>query len=130
MTGIPAKPQPSLSTLALQGHDVFAFAVRKLAKVVGDLCTKLGTSPEALDRVFAHQANSRIIEATARRMKLPLEKFYLNLETTANTSAASIPIALDQAIRAGELTDGMKIVLVGFGSGLTWAGTYAVWPNF
>lgn len=129
-TGIPVKPQPQLSTLSLQGHDVFAFAVRKLANVVGDLCARLGTRPECLDRVFAHQANRRIIEATARRMKLPLEKFWLNLETTANTSAASIPISLDQAVRGGQLRTGMKIALVGFGSGLTWAGTYAEWPNF
>ena len=129
-TGIPAPPPPIVPKLTLQGHDVFAFAVRKLAKVVGDLCERLGTTPESLDRVFAHQANSRIIEATARRMKLPIEKFWLNLETTANTSAASIPISIDQAVRTGELRDGMKIVLVGFGSGLTYGGTYAEWPNF
>jgi 3-oxoacyl-[acyl-carrier-protein] synthase-3 len=129
VTGIPLKPQPFLPQLTLQGHDVFAFAVRKLSKVVGDLCEKLGTTPDALDRVFAHQANGRIIEATARRMKLPLEKFWLNLETTANTSAASVPISLDQAVRAGKLTDGMKIVMVGFGAGLTYGGTYCVWPE-
>lgn len=129
VTGIPLKPEPQLSQLTLQGHDVFAFAVRKLSKVVGDLCEKLGTTPGALDRVFAHQANGRIIEATARRMKLPLEKFWLNLETTANTSAASVPISLDQAVRAGELKDGMKIVMVGFGAGLTYGGTYCVWPE-
>ena len=104
--------------------------MRKLAKVVDDLCGRLGIAPESLDRVFAHQANSRIIEATARRMKLPLEKFWLNLETTANTSAASIPISIDQAVRSGKLVDGMKIALVGFGAGLTYAGTYAEWPNF
>lgn len=128
-TGLPIKGMPFLPELTLQGHDVFAFAVRKLSLVVGDLCDRLGTSPGELDRVFAHQANRRIIEATARRMKLPLEKFWLNLETTANTSAASIPISLDQAVRAGELKDGMKMVLVGFGSGLTYAGTYMCWPE-
>ena len=114
--------------LELQGHDVFAFAVRSLAKVTNQLCDKLGTTPDRLDRVFAHQANGRIIEAVARRMKLPLEKFYLNLETTGNTSAASIPLALDEAVRKGELTDGMKLVLCGFGAGLTYAGTYMQWP--
>ena len=128
-TGIPAKPQPMVPELSLMGHDVFAFAVKTLSKVARDLCDTLGTSPEELDRVFAHQANGRIIEATARRMKLPLSKFWLNLETTANTSAASIPISLDQAVRAGELKEGMKIVMVGFGAGLTYAGTYCRWPN-
>jgi 3-oxoacyl-[acyl-carrier-protein] synthase-3 len=128
-TGIPSKPQPSLPSLTLMGHDVFVFAVKTLSRVASDLCAQAGLATEALDRVFAHQANGRIIEATARRMKLPLSKFWLNLETTANTSAASIPISLDQAVRAGELSDGMKIVMVGFGAGLTYGGTYCVWPN-
>jgi len=114
--------------LVLQGHDVFAFAVRSLAKVTNQLCDMLGTTPDKLDRVFAHQANGRIIEAVARRMKLSIEKFYLNLETTGNTSAASIPIALSEAVRKGELKDGMNIVLCGFGAGLTYAGTYMRWP--
>ena len=114
--------------LVLQGHDVFAFAVRSLAKVTNQLCDMLGTTPDKLDRVFAHQANGRIIEAVARRMKLPLEKFYLNLVTTGNTSAASIPISLAEATRKGELKDGMNIVLCGFGAGLTYAGTYMRWP--
>jgi len=114
--------------LVLQGHDVFAFAVRSLAKVTNQLCEMLGTTPDKLDRVFAHQANGRIIEAVARRMKLPLDKFYLNLVSTGNTSAASIPIALAEAVRKGELKDGMNIVLCGFGAGLTYAGTYMRWP--
>ena len=128
-TGIPAVPEARLPKLTLMGHDVFAFAVRTLSKVSEDLCARNGTTPDRLDRVFAHQANGRIIEAVARRMKLPLEKFWLNLETTANTSAASIPISLDQAVRAGALKDGMKIVLVGFGSGLSFGGVYMTWPE-
>lgn len=128
--GVPMQPETVVPpVMTLMGHDVFTFAVKTLSKVARDLCDLLGTSPEELDRVFAHQANSRIIEATARRMKLPLSKFWLNLETTANTSAASVPISLDQAVRAGELKDGMKIVMVGFGAGLTYAGTYCTWPN-
>lgn len=128
-TGIPFVPEARLPKLTLMGHDVFAFAVRILSKISEDLCAHYGTTPDRLDRVFAHQANGRIIEAVARRMKLPLEKFWLNLETTANTSAASIPISLDQAVRAGELKEGMKIVMVGFGSGLSYGGTYCTWPE-
>lgn len=127
--GVPGKSVPRIPELTLKGHDVFAFAVRTLAKVSSELCEKLGTTPGEIDRVFAHQANGRIIEAVARRMKLPLSKFWLNLETTANTSAASIPISLDQAVRAGELREGMKILMVGFGAGLTYAGTYCTWPE-
>ena len=128
-TGIPFKPEPRLPILSLQGHEVFAFAVRTLSKVAEDLCAMRNLTTEDLDRVFAHQANGRIIEAVARRMKLPLEKFWLNLGDTANTSAASIPISLDQAVRAGELRDGMRIVMVGFGSGLSYGGIYSVWPQ-
>lgn len=130
MTGLPGPAVPSIPRLMLQGHEVFAFAVRKLAKVVEALCERQSITPDALDRVYAHQANRRIIEATARRMKIPLDRFWINLETTANTSSASIPIALDESVRSGELRNGMKIVLAGFGSGLTWGGTYSVWPDF
>lgn len=128
-TGIPSAPQAKLPVLSLQGHEVFAFAVRILAKVANDLCALKGETPADVDRVFAHQANGRIIEAVARRMKLPLEKFFLNLETTANTSAASIPISLDQAVRSGELVDGMKILMIGFGAGLTYGGIRTKWPE-
>ena len=129
MTGIPVAPQPFLPKLSLMGHEVCAFAVRTMSRVTEELCASLGSEPASLDRVFAHQANGRIIEACARRMKLPLEKFWLNLQETANTSAASIPISLDQAVRAGELKDGMKIVLVGFGAGLSYGGIHMTWPN-
>lgn len=128
-TGIPEAPHPSLPQLSLMGHEVFAFAVRTMSRVTEDLCAIFGREPSSLDRVFAHQANGRIIEACARRMKLPLEKFWLNLHETANTSAASIPISLDQAVRAGELRDGMDIVLVGFGAGLSYGGTFMKWPE-
>lgn len=129
LTGIPVAPQPIVPKLRLAGHEVFAFAVRTMSKVTEDLCAHFGHEASSLDRVFAHQANGRIIEAVARRMKLPLENFWLNLKTTANTSAASIPISLDQAVRTHRLRDGMKIVMVGFGSGLSYGGIYTVWPK-
>jgi len=128
-TGVPLRPNPTPPEFSLMGREVFAFAVKTLAKLTEDLCRHYGHEPAGLDKVFAHQANGRIIEAVARRMMLPIEKFWLNIETTANTSAASIPIALDQAIRGGALRDGMKIVMVGFGSGLTYGGIYCTWPN-
>ena len=127
-SGLPITPPPTVSKLSLMGHEVFVFAVKTMSRVTEELCARKGVEPASLDRVFAHQANGRIIEACARRMKLPIEKFWLNLAETANTSAASIPIALDQAVRAGELKDGQNVVLVGFGAGLTYAGTYLTWP--
>ncbi len=124
----PAPGQVLIPHLTLQGRPVFNFAVRTMDAVVMQLCVEAGLTPVELDCIFAHQANGRIIEAVSRRMDLPLAKFYLNIETTGNTSAASIPIALDEAVRKGELKDGMKIVLVGFGAGLTYGGMLMDWP--
>jgi len=114
--------------LQMDGHAVYAFAVRKLDEVVRALCAQVTVSPESLDLVFAHQANYRILEAVARRMSLPLEKFYLNLRDVGNTSSASIPLCLDKAVREGTLKAGMRLAMAGFGSGLTWAGLLAEWP--
>ena len=114
--------------LQMDGHAVFTFAVRKLDEVVRALCEKSSLAPESLDLIVAHQANLRILDSVARRMKLPLEKFYLNLAEVGNTSSASIPLCLDKAVREGTLKDGMRIVLAGFGSGLTWAGSLMQWP--
>jgi len=129
VTGVPQPQEPELPKLSLMGHEVFTFAVKTMARTVEEVCELGGVKPDGLDLVVAHQANGRIIEAIARRMKLPLEKFWLNLSETANTSAASIAIALDQAVRGGALKEGMKIVLVGFGGGLSYGGTYCEWPK-
>ncbi len=114
--------------LGMDGHAVFTFAVRKLDEVLRTVCEKGGVEPSSLDRIFAHQANYRIIESVARRMKLPIGQFYLYLADVGNTSSASIPLCLDKAVREGELKPGMRIALAGFGSGLTWAGTLMQWP--
>jgi len=114
--------------LKMDGHAVFTFAVRKLEEVINALCAAGGVTPGSLDIIFPHQANYRILESVARRMKLPMEKFYLHLETVGNTSSASIPLCLDKAVREGTLKRGMRLALAGFGSGLTWAGILAEWP--
>ena len=77
-----------------------------------------------LDWVVCHQANVRILDASIRRLGMPAEKFYRNLDRYANTSAASIPLALDEMRENGLLQPGQKMILVGFGGGLTWAGVY------
>ncbi len=118
-----------ISYMAMQGRPVFNFAVKTLDATVSKLCGDAGIKPGDLDYVFAHQANGRILEAVGRRMELPAEKFYMNLSTTGNTSAASIPLAIDEARKKGSLKDGMRICLVGFGAGLTFAGTLMKWPN-
>lgn len=114
--------------LKMDGHSVFTFAVRKLDEVIRQLCTQVSVEPDALDLIFAHQANLRILDAVARRMKLPMDKFYLNLKEVGNTSSASIPLCLDKAVRDGALMRGMRIAMAGFGAGLTWAGALSRWP--
>jgi len=114
--------------LKMDGHAVFSFAVRKLDEVIRLLCARASVETAALDLIFAHQANFRILDAVARRMKLPMEKFYMNLKEIGNTSSASIPICLAKAMRDGVLKSGLRIALAGFGSGLTWAGMLARWP--
>ena len=124
---------PSESTVArphltMDGHAVFTFAVRKLAKVVCELCDRGGCTPGDLDLIVPHQANVRILEAVARRLAVPPERLFQNLSTVGNTSSASIPICLDEAVRTGRLRAGARIAMAGFGSGLTWAGLLSRWP--
>ena len=114
--------------MQMQGRAVFNFAVRKLDEIISKLCADEGLEPSSLKRIYAHQANARILEAVARRMKIPYEKFYANIETTGNTSTASVAIILDEAVRSGELAHGDRIALAGFGAGLTWAGILMRWP--
>ena len=120
--------QREIAYMKMQGRAVFNFAVKKLDEIVSGLCEKAGMKPADLARIYAHQANERILEAVARRMELPIEKFYMNLETVGNTSGASIPLCLDKAVREGTLKDGDIIALAGFGAGLTWAGALFKWP--
>ena len=86
-----------------------------------------GVSKEEIKYFVLHQANKRIIEAAARRLKQPIEKFPMNIDRCANTSSATIPILLDEINQKGMLNRGDKIVLSGFGGGLTWGSVYLTW---
>jgi 3-oxoacyl-[acyl-carrier-protein] synthase-3 len=107
--------------LRMDGQEVFKFAVRTLAASLKNVIYQAGLMPEDIDLFIPHQANARIIEAAARQMRVPLEKFYMNLDRYGNTSAASVPLALVEAIEEGRLKDGYKVAMVAFGAGLTWA---------
>jgi len=113
--------------LKMNGKEVFKVAVREMEEVVMDLLTKHGVKPSEVGCVVPHQANIRIIEAMAKRMELPLERFVINIDRYGNTSAASIPLALDEARAAGRLRTGEYVVLVAFGAGLTWGATLLKW---
>ncbi len=110
-----------LSYLEMDGPEVFKFATRTMSKAVRQAVAKAGFDLDDIDLIIPHQANMRIIELAARFLRLPMDKFYVNLDRYGNTSAASIPLALCEAIEDGAVQDGDKLVLVGFGAGLTWA---------
>lgn len=105
--------------IKMQGQEVFKYAVRAITDCIDRVLNKAGLSLQDIKYILPHQANKRIIEQAAKFSNSPFEKFYLNLEDYGNTSAASIGIALDEMIREGLLIRGDKIILVGFGGGLT-----------
>ncbi len=111
----------------MDGPAVYQFAVRAVPETLAQACKDAGIEPHELDYVVPHQANTRIIESAAKRLKIPIEKFITNIDRYGNTSAASIPIAFDEALELGQIKrDGdkkLKIAMVGFGAGLTWGAT-------
>ena len=113
--------------LKMNGKEIFKSAVRVMGQASTDILEQVGYTAEDLDLVIPHQANMRIIESLAKRLKIPMEKFHNNLDRFGNTSAASVPIALDEAFRAGRIKSGDLILLVAFGAGLTWASTLIKW---
>jgi len=108
--------------LRMQGRRVFKFAINAIEKSINRLLELDGSHLDMVTKIIPHQANYRIIEGVAELKKLPLNKFFLNLEHYGNTSAASIPIALDEYVESSPLLPGSKLMLVGFGAGLTWGG--------
>ncbi|MCL2381622.1 MAG: ketoacyl-ACP synthase III [Treponema sp.] len=113
--------------IGMNGQAVYNFAVKAITETVAEILSQEGITANDVAWIVPHQANARIIQAAARRLKIPEEKFYLNIEEYANTSAASIPIALDELNRAGKLARGDLIILMGFGGGLTYGANLIVW---
>ena len=109
------------------GPDVFKFAVDIFIRQANEVCEKAGVALEDIDLWVPHQANFRIIDAAARRIGLPLDRVAINIDEYGNTSSASIPLALDEAIRNGRVKSGDHVLLAGFGSGLTWGATLLKW---
>ena len=104
----------------MQGREVFRHAVTNLASVLGEVMADVGLSPSDIDWVVPHQANKRIIDATAKKLGLPAERVILTVDQHANTSAASVPLALDLAVRDGRIKRGDLVVLEAMGGGFTW----------
>ena len=108
--------------MQMDGQAVFRFATTILPKCAQDLLAKGGKTMEDVDWVVCHQANQRIIDSSVRKLGVPAEKFYKNLDRFANTSAASIPLALAEMKESGKLEKDQRVIMCGFGGGLTWAG--------
>ena len=115
--------------IEMDGKEVFRFATRVMAQATNEALEDAGIELDSLDWIIPHQANIRIIEAAARGLKVPLERFIINLDRYGNTSTASIPIATVEAVEEGRLKPGNSIVLVGFGAGLTWGALVAEWTG-
>ena len=119
--------KPELGYMTMNGQEVFKFAVKKVPEVIRQVLEDTQTPMEEIRYFVLHQANMRIIESVAKRLKADPEKFPANMEYYGNTSGASIPILLDGMNRAGKLNPGDKIILSGFGGGLTWGATLIQW---
>lgn len=115
--------------ISMDGRAIFQFAVRKVPEVIGELLEKNNLKKEEIAYYLLHQANRRIVEAAAKRMDQPIEKFPMNLDEYGNTSSASIPILLDEMNQKKLLHDGDKIVIAGFGGGLTWGADVITWTK-
>jgi 3-oxoacyl-[acyl-carrier-protein] synthase-3 len=111
----------------MAGREVFKNAVRSMADACIKALEQAGVSAEEVDVLIPHQANIRIIEATAKHAHVPMDKVYVNVDRYGNTSAASIPIALDECVREGRIKEGSLVLFVAFGGGFTWASQLVRW---
>lgn len=120
----PGQERPYLH---MDGQGVFQFALKTVPQVAKQLLEKAGMDKEQVDWYVPHQANHRIVESVAKRLKMPLNRFYENMDRYGNTSAGSIPIALDEMAEQGLLKKGQWVMCLGFGAGLTWGGALFQW---
>lgn len=130
--GLTRKLEPETFTdeehfMQMDGQAVFKFAVKRVPEVIREVLDKNGLDKSDISYYILHQANRRIVEAVAKRLGEPMEKFPMNLQEYGNTSSASIPILLDELNRQGTFQKGQKLVLAGFGAGLTWGANIVEW---
>jgi 3-oxoacyl-[acyl-carrier-protein] synthase-3 len=119
--------QGTFNPIAMNGQEVYRFAVKRVPEVIEKALFRANLTVEQVDWLLLHQANQRILDAVAQRLGIPNEKVISNMANYGNTSAASIPIALDEVVRAGTIQPGDVIAASGFGAGLTWGATIFRW---
>jgi 3-oxoacyl-[acyl-carrier-protein] synthase-3 len=113
--------------LRMAGRETFKSAVRSMADACDQALARAGLTGDQVDLLIPHQANVRIIEATAKHAGMPMERVYVNIDRYGNTSSASIPIALDECVRSGRIKAGSVVLMVAFGGGFTWASVVVRW---
>lgn len=113
--------------IRMKGNETFKIAVRAIEDVSREVLDAAGLKPDDVDWFVPHQANMRIIDAVGQRLGIPQERCFVNIDRYGNTSAASIPIALDEAVRAGRVERGQVVLMAAFGAGLTWAASVVRW---
>jgi len=113
--------------IQMAGREVFKHAVRSMSDACDHALERAGLTADQIDLLIPHQANVRIIDATAKHAGIPADKVYINVDRYGNTSAASIPIALDECVRDGRIKQGDIVLLVAFGAGFTWASCAVRW---
>jgi len=116
-----------LHYLQMNGREVFKFAVRVMGEAAEEVIAEAGLEKPDIDFFIPHQANIRIIEPAAKRIGIPMEKVLVNVDRYGNTSTASIPLALEEAVRSCRINNGDHVVMVGFGAGLTWGAVVVKW---
>lgn len=118
-----------LHYIYMEGNEVFKFAVRKMEEISLKVIQKTNLKLQDIDFLVPHQANMRIIESARKKLKLREDKVYINLENYGNMSSASIPVALDEAVRKNKIKNNDVILLIGFGGGLTWGAMVLKWHS-
>jgi 3-oxoacyl-[acyl-carrier-protein] synthase-3 len=119
--------QGNYQPITMNGKEIYRFAVQKVPEVIEKALFRANISTSEIDWLVLHQANQRILDAVAQRLSIPSEKVISNLAHYGNTSAASIPLALDEAVRQGKIQPGDIIATAGFGAGLTWGAAIFQW---
>ena len=121
------RPEARDHLLKMRGNEVFKFAVQKFRDLVREQLERTGYKPADLALVIPHQVNIRIIDAALKKLDINEDRIYINLDRYGNTSAGSVPLALDEARRLGRFKSGDLVSLVAFGAGLTWASALIRW---
>jgi 3-oxoacyl-[acyl-carrier-protein] synthase-3 len=121
--------EQELHFLRMNGREVYKFATRVLVSSAEKLLDEVGATVDDIDLYIPHQANKRIIDHAARNLGIPEEKIFVNLQKYGNTSSASIPLCLAEAVASGRLEQGTRVLMTGMGAGLTWGSAYTVWND-